>query len=204
MSQLADWMRENAVPEYFASIELVSDDMRCKDEDGNVVFDYDTSNIQFRKNPNAIEDAGDNYQPSVNRPGSVGKCANGIIIDVNADSRGSTVLITKTNNGAVAAVFNYWTSSIPRLRSLTTGVHVCAVGDYGGSAADIRTLTFSISEKNQTQLNCFTTTPVEGVISYTPKAFYMPCSQVYDMTFGKFFANGKWYLTNGYWAIKDA
>lgn len=201
MSQLADWMRENAVPEYFASIELVSNDMRCKDEDGNVVFDYDTSSQQFRKNPNAIEDSGDNYQPNATRPGSVGKCANGIIIDVNRSSNISSVLITKTNNGAVAAVFNY--SGGSRSRCFTTDVHVCAVGDYGASAVDQRTLNFYTSDKNQTQLNYFTTTPVEGVISYTPKAFYMPCSQVYDIAFGKFFANGKWYLTNGYWAIED-
>lgn len=206
LSQLADWMRENAVPEYFASIELVSNvDMRCKDEDGNVVFDYDSSSQQFRKNPNAIEDSGDNYQPtSANRPGSVGKCANGIIIDVNKTQAWSSVLITKTNNGAVAAVFNYsGGSGSSRSKCLTTNVHVCAVGDYGASAVDQRTLTFYTSDKNQTQLNYFTTTPVEGVISYTPKAFYMPCSQVYDIAFGKFFANGKWYLTNGYWAIED-
>lgn len=204
LQQIADWLSENAVPDYFASVSYDgSSTIDCKDSENHIVFSFGSSQLSFRKSGSATETISNGTTPSSSWPASVGKCANGILIFIDRDNPGVSILITKTNNGEVAAVFTYYQGSNYRKWIHAENLHVCAVGDYGGSAVDQRTLTFNASDKNQTQLNYFTTTPVEGVISYTPKAYYMPSSQVYDIYFGKFFANGKWYLTNGYWAIED-
>ena len=202
--QIADWLSENAVPDYFASVSYANDTIDCKDSENHIVFSFGSSQLSFRKSGSSTETMSNGTSPSATYPASVGKCANGILIFIDRDSPGVSILITKNNNGEVAAVFTYYGGPSYRINLYTSGIHVCAVGDYGGSAADIRTLSFYTSEKNQTQLVQFNTTPPEGTISYTPKAYYMPASQVYDIYFGKFFANGKWYLTNGYWAIEDA
>lgn len=207
MQQLATWLSENAVPDYFASVTFNSSTNAtdCKDSENHTVFSFGNSQISFRKSATATETISNGTVPTASYPASVGKCANGILITIDRDSPGILILITKTNNGEVAAVFNYSNSSNWRAMCGYSDVHVAAVGDYGQSAADIKTLSFTLKEKNQTQLVQFTTTPAEGTISYTPKAYYMPCTQgmVYDLYFGKFLANGKWYLTNGYWAIVD-
>lgn len=205
LQQIATWLSENAVPDYFASVSYANNAIDCKDSENHIVFSFGRDQLSFRKSGSSTETISGGVAPASNHPASVGKCANGILILIENDSNSVivSILITKNNNGEVAAVFNYYSSSRYREMVHTYNVHVCAVGDYGGSAADIRTLNFNNSEKNQTQLVQFNTTPPEGTISYTPKAFYMPCSQVHDIYFGKFFANGKWYLTNGYWAIED-
>lgn len=203
LQQIADWLSENAVPDYFASVSYSTNTIDCKDSEDHIVFSFSSAQLFFRKSGSATETISGGTAPSASYPASVGKCANGILIFIDRDNPGISILITKTNNGEVAAVFTYYSGSNYRKSVHTENLHVCAVGDYGGSAADIRTLSFYTSDKNQTQLVQFNTTPPEGTISYTPKAYYMPSSQVYDIYFGKFFANGKWYLTNGYWAIED-
>lgn len=200
---IATWLSENAVPDYFASVSYTDGAVDCKDSENHIVFSFSSTQMSFRKSGSSTEAISNGVAVSSTYPASIGKCANGILILMDRESPTVSILITKTNNGEVAAVFSYYSGSNYRKKVHTENLHVCAVGDYGGSVVDQRTLGFYVSDKNQTQLNYFTTTPVEGVISYTPKAFYMPCSQVYDIYFGKFFANGKWYLTNGYWAIED-
>ena len=207
MQQLATWLSENAVPDYFASVVYDSNAaaINCKDSEENTVFSFGNNEISFRKSATATETLSSGTIPTVSYPASAGKCSNGILITIDRKKPGILILITKTNNGEVAAVFNYSNETNWRAVCASVEVHVAAVGDYGRTAADIKTLRWGAREKNQTQLVQFTTTPAEGTISYTPKAYYMPCAQglVYDLYFGKFLANGKWYLTNGYWAIVD-
>lgn len=114
-------------------------------------------------------------------------------------------IITKTNNGktAIIAAFSSSTSNTDTIKTaLSTNVTSICRGD---STAKNKKITFNIDEQYQTKLSQFTTYPIYGELSYTPNAYYCPVSQFYDLLEGHTISyNGVMYITNGFWAIKDA
>lgn len=205
IQQLADWLSANAVPEYCASVYLDTTDtgtfgIYLRDENDDNLF-----RIGWNTNGNGFggftlyKTAGGssvgNFPSSVyaiTPNGIAAKCGGGILIQITSTIQ---CIITKTNNNKFAAI-----TSACNPASITTLFSV-ALGD---ASDDNKTIQFHTSPQNQTQLISFTTYAQAETVSYTPNAFYMPVGEYYNLDYGKFEAGGSTYITNGFWAIKDA
>lgn len=111
------------------------------------------------------------------------------------------VIIAKTNNGETAVIFNnVCTSNAIDVSKYMTNVNCVAWGDDMSSNKQLSWLS---QEQNQTQLVPFTTYAEYGNVSYTPTAFYCPKSSVYALRNHTVVYDEIYYVTNGYWMIKD-
>ena len=127
------------------------------------------------------------------------KCSGGIMIIFGSGNTNSGgIIITKNNNGKTAIVIGA-SSSVSA--ACTTGVNSAAWGDATDAT---KTISFSSASQNQTQFVPFTTYAVADATSYTPKAYYLPTTQYASIGYGKISDGVNNYITNGYWAIKDA
>lgn len=198
ISVLAAWMQTHLVPDYFAAVTLGENStITCTDTDGNTLLTISgTSTIVL----NAYKSASNVF--TISRAG-VGACdycavcANGAFIVWRQATAGNpmqqALLITKTNNGKTALAFSGAASYI-------ANVYCVAWGD----AMPNNVRGFTAVNANQTQLVPFCTDAALGDVSYTPNAFYMPMGQYFTAGFGALTIDGVAYMTNGYWAIKDA
>lgn len=197
ISVLAAWMLTHLVPDYFAAVTLEDSTITCTDADGNTLLTISgTSTIVL----NAYKSASNVF--TVSRAG-VGACdyctacANGAFIVWRQATAGNpmqqALLITKTNNDKTALVFS-------GAANYAGNVYCVAWGD----AMPNNVRAYTPLTANQTQLVPFCTDTALGDVSYTPNAFYMPIGQYFTAGFGALTIDGVTYMTNGYWAIKDA
>lgn len=202
MQALADWLSANACPDYFASAEYENSVITCKDADGNTVFEYQVTvsqcPINVYKTASQYDTITATCTPSEITPATAAKCGGGLMISIYTSSYGNLfLLITKTNNGVTAIIAGF---SADAAAAKSSGVIAAAWGDMADAT---KTLTFTPSAQNQTQLVPFTTYAKSDAVSYTPHAFYMPVSENYDMQTGKFTDGSVTYITNGHWAVED-
>lgn len=204
-SAIATWMAANAVPDYFASVTYSNYIMECKDADSNVLFRLNgASTLDLRKAANSQESISinGNTQPTQTNPGTVVKCGGGIMVIVDNGGYRMYWLITKNQDGKTVVIANASSNSTTSKESLlTSNIHAVAWGDVTTAEKKI---TYTKSEQNQTLLVPFTTYTKPDTVSYTPNAFYMPVGEYYSVNYAKFTADNAVYITNGYWAIKDA
>jgi hypothetical protein len=202
LHELADWLSAYAVPAYFASVEYSSNCITCKDADGHTRMTYSPDQFAIYKRTGVSELFTLNgfQYPSVSYPAVAASCGGGLMVIVARVSPAAylDIIITRTDSGETAVIVG--SSSQSRDSALRSGIHAVSWGDAYDT---LKTLTFSASAQNQTQLVPFTTYAEYSRISYTPNAFYMPVGEYYSLTYGKFNAGDDTYITNGYWAIKD-
>lgn len=194
---VASWLNANAT-EYFASYTMNGNTMIAKDAQNNVMLEWDGSNVKIYKSATVF----DTRTADTASAGTytIAKCNGGILIIAGPQSSHSmSLILTKTNNDVTAVIVGSGTSN--RATALTNSICAAAWGDAEDAT---KTRTFYPSAQNQTQFASFTTYAKPDTTSYTPNAYYMPVGEYYDWSYGKFTAGGDTYITNGYWAIKDA
>jgi hypothetical protein len=228
MQVLASWLQATAVPEYFASVSIDANNqiITCKDANNNTLMEYNIYSKTFSiykssdiaETFNIAKSAYACAEPNSDTPTIAVKCNGGIMILISNINEGSAkgwyllnIIITKTNNGKTAIIAGTYyyenttidagTRIIANSIASKSGVHAVAWGD---ETSESKTLSFYPSSQNQTQFISFTTYSQPDLTSYTPKAFYLPVCEFYTTIYGKFESNGVVYITNGYWAIKDA
>lgn len=201
---LAAWLTANACPAYFAQITTSAtqgqENLRMLDTDGNVRFNLVLRGAYIFKSANVNEEIlWTNYAMSYSsQTFTCAKCGGGIIVMTNYSNGVVCFIITKTKDNETAVICSahgaYGTV-------LAQNVHAVAWGDETDAS---KLLTFTASSQNQTQLVPFTTYAKAGTVRYTPNAFYVPVGEYYSIGYGKFSDGTFTYITNGYWAIKDA
>jgi len=220
MQALAEWLQANAVPEYFASVSIDAKTITGSDANGNPLMVYSVTNHSFSiyktsgGNAETFTIATSSYsnaEPTTDNPAIAAKCGGGLMVLINREYSGSAsgwyclnFIITKTNNDITAVIAGTYKDADKTgasVTSSTTNIHSVALGDATDAA---KTHSFTVSAENQTQFVSFTTYAKPDTTSFTPNAFYMPVGEYYDWSYGKFTAGGDTYITNGYWAIKDA
>ena len=195
-ANVASWLNANAT-EYFASYTMDGNTMIAKDAQNNVMLVWDGSNVKIYKSETVFDTkAADTASAGTY---TISKCNGGIMVIAGSESsHDMSFILTKTNNDVTAVIVG---SASNHVTALTNSVYAAAWGDAEDAT---KTRTFYPSAQNQTQFVSFTTYSKPDTVSYTPKAFYLPDGQYYDLEYGKFIVNGKLYITNGYWAIEDA
>lgn len=201
---------QQLVPEYFARVEDLSEtgvagDIYIRDADDNLLL-----RLQLNYSPNRIYVYFDEtHYVQVEWSGVVwdyGYIAEkGAMISAKISNQGyfGTLLITKTNNGKTAFVFSAGINN--STAHCLTYLHALAWGDDPSTtSADYNQITRTT--KKQTMIVPFLTNPIIGVSSYTPNAGYFLTIQstIGNAAYGTVIIDGVTYLTNGYWAIKDA
>lgn len=200
LSALATWMNANV--SIFGSVTYSDSTFSVYDKDNNLAFRI-TSGAKLRgysDSTNYVEKSANSVNFSDT---DVISCDNGCIVVSNTEG-GSTaigLLFALTNNNKLGCIFNAAAADTSGVKTfLRSGIQHTALGD---STTISTGTTYTKEAQQQTSFATFCTNADAGVASYTPKAFYMPVSQVYDNGVGKFIIGTDTYITNGYWAIKD-
>lgn len=197
---------DTMVPEYFNSVIKTSTVITCKDSDENTILTIAQTNLSEWV-WTAFANAENNIVSGSNAPMRVYaafKCTNGILFQLgNMDSTGfqhkNSVIISKTNKGKTGIIFSDYASNNSTIAH-TEYVNICVWGDVVPLQKRVD-FGAGLSDSHQTVMFPFTTHCSFEDISYFPNAFFIPVRQ-YNYT-GKITIDGKIYLTNGYWAIKD-
>ena len=196
-ANVAGWLNANAT-EYFASYTMNGNTMIAKDAQNNVMLEWDGSSVKIYKSATVFDTK--SADTATAGTYTISKCNGGIMVIAGSESSHEmSLILTKTNNDVTAVIVGSGTSN--RTNALTQSIIAAAWGDAEDAT---KTRWFYTSAENQTQFVSFTTYAKPDTVSYTPKAFYLPDGQYYDLEYGKFIVNGKLYITNGYWAIEDA
>lgn len=194
---VATWLNANAT-EYFASYTMNGNTMIAKDAQNNVMLEWDGSSVKIYKSATVFDTK--SADTATAGTYTISKCNGGIMVIAGSESSHEmSLILTKTNNDVTAVIVGSGTSN--RTNALTQSIIAAAWGDAEDAT---KTRWFYTSAENQTQFVSFTTYAKPDTVSYTPKAFYLPDGQYYDLEYGKIIVNGKLYITNGYWAIEDA
>ena len=200
---VATWLNANATA-FFSSVTCEgsgsSATVKMYDKDNNEVFrSYSQYCQAYRASGNYIQSSAIMSTADRFANSEVILCDNGFILVSNpSGSSHWALLISQTNNGKLAIIFS--DAAATSYTPYTTDIQHVALGD----STTIATKTsFTREVQQQTSFATFCTNADAGVPSYTPKAFYMPVSQVYGNGMGKFIIGTDTYITNGYWAIKD-
>lgn len=209
LSELATWLNENATS-FFSRVETDGTNVwSAWDNEGNKVLQFSASFvIAFRSDGSAAVSTGDRISSIGSEGADIIACNNGIIINTScfhSDGAGQTmgfgILITKTNNDKVAIIFSCGETPMRNTNYLYLELRHVALGDNTSSST---TTTFTPESASQTVLIPFITNANFGDVSYTPDAFYMPAHSAYSAGIGKFSLGGDIFITNGYWAVRDA
>lgn len=196
---LRTWLNANACPDYFASVSTSNYSIYAIDSSNHTLFTFATTNAKIYKSESVYQEicwsSGMSYDSQVF---TCVKCDGGILVLSTSSGSAFCFIITKTQSGTTAVICSMWDT---RSTALTQNIAAVAWGDATDAS---KTLTFTSSVQNQTQFVPFTTYAQPDTVSYTPDAFYMPVGEYYDWTYGKFSDGTSTYITNGYWAIKDA
>lgn len=197
------WLKENAVPEYFDSVDLSDDGMSVICTIDNVeMLKYTPSSVPGAFVITTKSGASRSIQTQTTVQAFVYnayKCSNGIAFTPNIDAYHDlfSLLITKNTSGETTVVsttyFAY--SSINNL----VFQNISAVSL--SCVAPLRTFTFSQHEFNITSRLQFACSGELGNPTYTPKAYCMPHCQ--NTACGEILINGTPHLSNGYWCIED-
>lgn len=210
ISELAAWMQENAVPNFFKAVTYENSVLTATDADDKVVLTIKgakNGSDYFRAYRGESNYLGVNFAefphhsyPTIDLIG----CDNGFMIkcktfDTSYNAKEFAALFAMTSNSKPAIIFPSALSSTANAQ-YTTGLNHVAFGD---SATIATTTTFTPESAQQTVMTPFATNADVGDTSYTPNAFYMPMGQNYAQGMGKFLLGADTYITNGYWCIKD-
>ncbi len=173
--------------------------LTCNDENGNAVLTISktaAATVAFKaRTTGGHEVTPASYTLSANYDTNYGyKCANGIMIGMKSNNAELfSVLIVRNNSGALTFVLPNSTASRTSFYCVTYEdtypVHSYVIGN---------------NNSNQTQIVSFVTNAPAGTISYTPDAFYIPFREYAGGGYAKFTMNGKMYMTDGYWAVRDS
>ena len=208
LSELASWMQANAVPNIFKSVTFANDTLTATDDDDNTVLKINNATNgyfrAYRTSTSYISIENVDQFPRGGATIDIIGCENGFIVNSMYGVEGTyswtsykiAFLVTKTNNGKLAVIFNSVENSASNL--LYSGIKHVAFGDSTTLAS---TTTFTPESGNQTNFCTFCTNADITDVSYTPKAFYLHMHSAYNSGIGKFLSGGKVYITNGYWAI---
>lgn len=187
--------------DYFSEVQLDSNTITCKDNDGNTVFQISVaSNGEVNKNFYTALSSISDTTTSLDKLELIGwQCKNGVFLDIHYTSGGKPsqqygILITKNNHGKLLFV-----ASCYRTTPFYKNLYIISWDD--DMPLDQK-LNFEQVVSTQTMFCPFTSKAKYGETSYTPNAFYMPVWQGYT-GFGEFIAEGVRFWTNGYWAIRD-
>lgn len=185
---LADFLETTG---YFGDVMYESSTVTCKDSDGNILAKFE--NGKATAYINDTTSVGKQFSQVYVRAAYT--CSNGIIIEYGSSSYQTMyVLITKTNNDKIAFI-------IPNTLVVGGNSQVYCVA-WGDENANI--FTHGTNAANQTIMMPFGTRSVLGTPSYTPYAYTITYGQYYNSGVGSISIDGTVFLTNGYWAIKDA
>lgn len=198
---LAEWLQDNAVPKYFASVTYTDSKIQGFDEDGNKLLEItSTGGIYAYSSATSSQSWTSEYTLIGQSEISLIACDNGILFEntYNGSSGKIMVCITKTNNDKTAIVFS--ANSTSTVSGYYTGIRHTAWGDSPTLAS---TTGFTPEAGQQTVLAPFATNAEAGAVSYTPNAGYLPMHTLYRSGINKFILGTDTYITNGYWAIKD-
>lgn len=201
-SNVAAWLQENAVPEYFDSVGI-------SDDGASVICTVD--GVEMLKyspgSPNAgfVITTAEGYSKTLSSGNGYQfvyyayKCANGIAFTSSITSFYDyfSIIITKNNNGetTVVSANNFGQSSIGNMS--TANVSAISLS----CVTPLKTFSFTRADYNLTTLVPFPCSNALGNPTYTPHAFWMPHSQ--NTAVGTLRINGVDYLSNGYWCIED-
>ena len=172
------------------------------DKDGNKVFRFSANDFTaYRTNgANGIAaNTGSMFYTT-----DIIMCDNGIILETTYNyniSRKFAILIAKINNGKIACIFSYGGTTTTDANYCYQNIQHVALGDSTSLAT---TTTFSPEAGQQTALVPFATNANIGEVSYTQDAFWIAMSSNYSMGMGKFRMGGDTFISNGYWAVRDA
>lgn len=211
---MRNFFNDNCVPYYFSSVTL-SDNAILFYEGDNLIFkiqatyvdsDYILSKIEAWKSvSNSVSRTYSTTQKSYFPGTSIALCDGGIIVRFGVREYNSPLLITKSNSGKTVFVFSSDSAnSASNAKAKYTNIASVAWGDSITDVSSERILTFNAVEEYQTQFVPFTTYCQPDTVSYTPAAYYMPIGQYFSLSYGKFISGNYTYITNGYWAVKDA
>lgn len=199
---LATWLNANAT-DFFSSVTYTNGGLHAFDTDGNEVFSASSSVFTAYRTSGANGISATGITSGLFGTTNIIMCDNGIILDTTYTrnvTRGFGVLIAKTNNDKLAAIFSYGDTVSTTENYLYKQIQHVALGDNTTSAT---TTTITPEAANQTVLVPFATNADLTDVSYCPNAFYMPTGQYYSMGLGRFELAESTYITNGYWAIKE-
>jgi len=216
ISELAEWMQSNAVPNIFKAVTYADSVLTATDADDNVALEIKagtaTNNQGYLKAYRASGNSVDIQIMKFPHDGTnidIIGCDNGFIVDCDvtiynsgsgmAVQRAFAFLCSNTNNDEPAVVFPAQTSSTANAQ-YTTGLQHVAFGD---SATMSTTTTFTPETAQQTCMTPFITNADVGNVSYTPNARYLVAHSSYASGIGKLLLGTDTWITNGYWAIKD-
>ena len=210
INKLYNYLKENAVPDYFDSVEL-------KEEYPN--FDYkvlckkgNRTILTFFANGNyskyyVISDLSPTYSFSygskTNCIDHVYKCNNGFLFVMadssNASGDKGSISITKDNEGNLTLII---ADSLMVKQNATS--KICVINEHTDVSA-YNTVYYDCSDSAMSNYQTvIAPLPVCGSsigYFYTPNAYIMPFSQISQP--GKIDINGSKYITNGLWCIKD-
>lgn len=199
---------QRLVPEYFASVTYDSENkvITVKDADDNVLLklDFNSNGSSFGvyayvDETNYIKNTV--YSSFMCEYGYITK--KGAMIDLKASSTSfikGILLITKTNNGKTAFVFN------TNMTNSSTETNMRSVYSVTwGDALPVNVISITYNTFSQIVITSFPTNNAYGTTSYTPDAGFMTFSQSFIAkgSYGSIIIDGVTYLTNGYWALKD-
>ena len=197
------WLQENAVPEYFDSVELSEDgsSVVCTIDNVEILKYTPNSNtaafvITTRNGSRRTIQAQQANQAFIY---NAYKCTHGIAFTPNVQSYCDlfSLIVTKNNNGETTVVstayFAYSSINNLVLQNISAVSLSCV--------APLRTISFSQYEFNITSRLQFTCSGALGNPTYTPKAYCMPHYQ--NNACGEVLINGTPHLSNGYWCIED-
>ena len=199
MTALGTWLAANA-SEYgtwsnpdVSTLVLEANDLQR--------FIWNASLIRLRKSTSTFEDITASQYDSPNYSGDtiVAKCSGGLMITRSVSNGFAHIIFTKTNNNELAIICVVKNGSSTSY--VYKDIHSVAYGDATDAS---KLISFTPTSQNQTQFVPFTTYAVADTTSYTPNAYYLPTTQYAFIGYGKISDGVNNYITNGYWAIKDA
>ena len=202
-SGVASWLNANAT-EYFASVTYSSSgyQITAKDSNNNTLFTWTGSGVTVYKSASASDYR--SFDTASTGTFICAKCGGGILVypdpaSSQAHAHKGGVIITKNNDGKTVIIAGGGSSALAT--SCTSGVVSAAWGDQTDAT---KTISYTPTSQNQTQFVPFTTYAVADSVSYTPNAFFLPTTQYASIGYGKISGGNNTYITNGYWALKDA
>ena len=199
MTALGTWLAENA-PEYGTWSNPDVSTLRLS-VNGNARLIWNADRVRIYKSSSVYEDAAATQYDSPNGGSGtiVAKCDGGIMIERVVTNGFAHFIFTKTNNNELAIICVVKNNS--SAANIYSNIHSVANGD---STDATKLISYSPTGQNQTQFVPFTTYAVADATSYTPNAYYCPTIQYASIGYGKISDGVNNYITNGYWAIKDA
>lgn len=205
-TKLYNFLNENAVPEYFDSIEISGTVVSCKKGDNTILqFSYPSSY-------NTIKFVGamtTTFKCTSDEViGVAYKCKNGIMFDYyssSASTYNSPIIITKDNAGNTVLGIISKDAAGTNIQCTKNSANVLFVLNENSDLLALNQVYFNDNAKSRANYQtAIVPLPVCGSSKgnfYTPNAFLMPFTQVVET--GKIDINGTKYLTNGLWCIKD-